>query len=381
MLHISVGFALWRRPYMRTSLQGVLDFAQHRPHWRVIPDVVIDYQAIAAKPPDGIISGVQDDNLEHTRARTMPCVTLEPLGLTLDLPWIGPDYAVLGRLAVDYFTMRGIRSLLYFRGRDPDLIDARLIGEGAADAAEKHSAELSVFAVGPRTRATGRWTLEDQAVDLIECIRSMPDPVGVICSDDKLGWVALEACLQHGVRVPDHAAVLGIGNADFICDVCRPTLSSIAIDHRQIGHRAAALLDRQLAGQKVHRRTLIDNAEVITRQSTSHIASDDRDVAAAVRYISEHLSEAITVDDLADAALVSKRTLLRRFNSELGRSPSDEVRRQRIEKAKRLLRDTDMPLASLALETGFGQQSALGRAIKADCGKTPAQLRREFAAR
>jgi LacI family transcriptional regulator len=373
---ISVGFDILQRPYMRQALQGVLDFAARRPGWRVIPGALIDYEEIGDDPPDGIISGVQTDNIDDTLARTVPSVLLEPLGLTIDQPWVGPDYHAIGRLAAAHFAMRGYATLVYFRDRDPLRIDANLIGQGIVDAAAERGLAVELFALGARTLAKGTWTLEDQTADLIDLLQSLTPPVGVIASDDQHGWVALEACRQHHIAVPDPVAVLGIGSAEFICEMCRPTLSSIALNHRRIGYEAAAILDRLLTGRKAKRRTLIDDAEVVTRQSTSHIASADPDVATAVRYIGEHLSEPLTVNRLAEAALVSPRTLLRRFKATLGRSPSEEVRRQRLEAAKQLIRDTTMPLLNVALETGFGQQSALGRALKADCGKTPAQLRR-----
>lgn len=374
---IGVGFDIWARPYMRQTLRGVLDFAERRPHWRIIPSVLIDYEEIGDRPPDGIISGVQMDNLEDTLLREIPSVLLEPLGLTVDQPWVGPDYRAIGRLAVEYFAMRGYPRLVYFRDRDRSLIDVNMIGEGLDEAAAKRGIEAMVFDVGARTRAKGTWTLEDQATDLVDLLRSLPAPVGVLASDDQHGWMALEACGQHNLSVPDQVAVLGIGDAEFICEMCRPMLSSIAVNHRRIGYEAAAALDRLMANHKARRRRLIDDHEVITRGSTNCVAVTDPDVGEAVRYIGEHLSEPLTVNRLAEVAMVSPRTLLRRFKASLGRSPSQEVRRQRLEAAKRLIRDSSMPLANVALQTGFGQQAAMGRAIKADCGTSPARLRRK----
>lgn len=55
---------------------------------------------------------------------------------------------------------------------------------------------------------------------------------------------------------------------------------------------------------------------------------------------------------------------------------ADEIRRSRVETAKRLLLTTDRPMARVAVESGLGAQSALTRAIREATGLTPSALRK-----
>ena len=310
-LLVEVGFQPTERPHLRSVLNGIFDFAETKPHWRLVPAALINYDSTADSPPDGVISGVQPHNVEMFRSVSRPCVVLEPLGMTVGLPWVGPDFRAIGRMGADYLATRGFPSLVYFRHRDASLIDVSLIGEGFCEVTEKLEVVSRIFDVGERTRRKGVWTLDDQAADLTDLLRSLPQPVGVLCSDDHQGWQALEACKRHGIAVPDEVAVLGIGNDEFVCNVCRPALSSIAVNHRRVGYESAAIMDGLLTAGKARDRTLIDDAEVITRKSTSHVASSDPDVAAAVSFIAENLVEPLTVERLAEAVFVSPRTLFR----------------------------------------------------------------------
>jgi AraC family transcriptional regulator len=52
------------------------------------------------------------------------------------------------------------------------------------------------------------------------------------------------------------------------------------------------------------------------------------------------------------------------------------VLRRRIERAKQLLRDTELPVLQVALRTGFASQSHLSTAFKRATGSTPGAYRR-----
>jgi AraC family transcriptional regulator len=61
----------------------------------------------------------------------------------------------------------------------------------------------------------------------------------------------------------------------------------------------------------------------------------------------------------------------RLFRQTTGESPHHFVLRQRIERAQRLLKETDVPLAHIAVESGFANQSHLTRVFKQHRGLTP----------
>ncbi len=87
----------------------------------------------------------------------------------------------------------------------------------------------------------------------------------------------------------------------------------------------------------------VDPVYVVTRQSSDIIAQDDPSVATALRFIKNYAGQAISVPDVVEQARVSRRTLERQFSRALGRSISSEIAQCRLERAKRLLLETDLP--------------------------------------
>jgi LacI family transcriptional regulator len=61
----------------------------------------------------------------------------------------------------------------------------------------------------------------------------------------------------------------------------------------------------------------------------------------------------------------------------LGRSPNQEILRVRIERAQELLRDTDLPLETIAQRAGFLSHKYLGDVFVRETGQPPGQFRRE----
>jgi len=116
---------------------------------------------------------------------------------------------------------------------------------------------------------------------------------------------------------------------------------------------------------------------VVVRRSTDVLALDDRDVAAAVRFIREQACQGIGVEAVARHVALSYSTLQRRFQAALSRSVHDEILRVRIQRATELLAETQLPLARVAELSGFGHQEYLGAVFKAHLGQPPRQYRTE----
>lgn len=98
-------------------------------------------------------------------------------------------------------------------------------------------------------------------------------------------------------------------------------------------------------------------------------------------FIQEHLNQDLGLDDLAKQAGFSSYHFARLFRQATGESPHQFVLRQRIERAQYLLEKPDMPLAQVALATGFAHQSHLAQHFKRQLGLTPSAYRRERSTR
>ncbi|HZR44732.1 MAG TPA: AraC family transcriptional regulator [Ktedonobacteraceae bacterium] len=90
-----------------------------------------------------------------------------------------------------------------------------------------------------------------------------------------------------------------------------------------------------------------------------------------VEFILAHLSEDLSLEVLAQQVGFSPYHFTRLFREATGETPHQFVQRQRVERAKKLLRDSDVPLAHVALECGFANQSHLTRVLKRHLHLTP----------
>ncbi len=97
--------------------------------------------------------------------------------------------------------------------------------------------------------------------------------------------------------------------------------------------------------------------------------------------VQAHLGQDLSLEVLAQQAGFSPYHFARLFRQTTGESPHQFVLRQRIERAQRLLKETDVPLAHIALESGFANQSHLALAFKRHLGLTPRAYRREHSIR
>ena len=102
---------------------------------------------------------------------------------------------------------------------------------------------------------------------------------------------------------------------------------------------------------------------------------DDRLVAEVIRYIWNHMQRTMTVDDVVAQFPVTRRSLERRFKRVLGATIHDEIARCRIERAKRLLEETDLPIKTLASTAGFSTAQRMSKVFQQIVGISPGAYR------
>lgn len=105
---------------------------------------------------------------------------------------------------------------------------------------------------------------------------------------------------------------------------------------------------------------------------------EDPILARVHRYVSEHMSEALSIDDLANAAAVSRRTLSRVFAKHANVTPAVYVEQVRVDSARKLLEESDAPLKTVAFECGFHSASHMRTTFSRRLSVTPQQYRLRF---
>jgi AraC family transcriptional regulator len=95
-----------------------------------------------------------------------------------------------------------------------------------------------------------------------------------------------------------------------------------------------------------------------------------------LEFIETNLDQPLTLDAMAAHVGISPLYLARAFKAAIGQSPHQYVLARRIERAKELLRNTEMPIIDVALSVGFSSQSHLSHWMIRQTGITPAVYRR-----
>ncbi len=229
----------------------------------------------------------------------------------------------------------------------------------------------------PRNRRDCRW--ERELERLSRWLSDLPKPIGVMACNDDRGRQVLEACRAAGLLVPEQIAVVGVDNDELLCDLADPPLSSVALNAEAGGYRVAALLDDMMSGRQRGKQSLVvEPLHVVVRRSTDIVALDDADVAAALRFLHDNATAPIGVADVVRHVQMSRRTLEIRFQEAVGRTVHGEIQRVRLERAKQLLTETDLPIPRIAEATGYGSASYLGQVFRQTLGTTPARFRRQI---
>ncbi|MGW6056742.1 GlxA family transcriptional regulator [Streptomyces sp. NPDC055189] len=107
-------------------------------------------------------------------------------------------------------------------------------------------------------------------------------------------------------------------------------------------------------------------------------ARADASLAPLLDWAAARLDTPLTLDRLAAHAGLSGRTLARRFTRQLGTSPGQWLLAQRLDAARALLEQTDLPVETIAHRVGLASALNLRRRFREHLGTTPGAYRRTF---
>jgi LacI family transcriptional regulator len=364
--------------YLRGMLRGVTRYNRTQGHWKFVLDPLgISSVIKRAKSTriDAVIGQFNDLDDVHAvqRAGIIAVNISNRVGSNLIARVVSDDFAV-GELAARYFMERGFRSFAYF-GMGGRLEFSRLRGEGFIHAIEK--AGLGSVRICPPV--ANAEDLNERGRGRLDWIKSLPEQTAVFAANDHVGRGVVEACLELGRAVPDDIAVLGVDNDEVQCELADVPLSSIQLASEKIGYDAAALCADLLAGKpKPPEAITVLPINVVTRQSSDILAVQDEQVRAAIRYIRENATKGIQVKHVLSAVQLSRRMLELRFRKAMNCTVHDEISRVRVEAAKRMLAESDMPVSEIARLAGFREAFYLSTSFRRTTGITPRDYRRQF---
>lgn len=139
----------------------------------------------------------------------------------------------------------------------------------------------------------------------------------------------------------------------------------------------------QLLQTLIHQQLMLkerfkENSFAIVPEELAHSNLDKTFIDKLIQVINEHIEKPeLDVDFICDKMAVSRSTLYSKMKSYIGKGVKELINDIRIEKAKALLKQTDLPISEISEKIGFAQQRYFSRVFKSEVGMTPSEFRSE----
>ncbi|MBL6920228.1 MAG: substrate-binding domain-containing protein [Puniceicoccaceae bacterium] len=363
--------------YDERIVRGIYNYAREQ-NWHISPYLAAGRFVPHGWPSDGAITCYGSETSSYIDFLNMPVVDISYLDMPRQVPRVRVDNDAISKLAAEHFIARGYKFFAYYAWHDVpvnalrhDRFKQHLLANGIP--------EENIFAIKQSEGSLlGDW--ESHKTDIIDQVNQLPRPLAVFAGQDNLGASLIEMCVRESIHVPEEIAVLGVDNTELICEGSPVPLSSVRTRLTDLGYKAAEQLDR-LMNKEINTKAeplLVPPHGIVSRQSTDVLAIEHPAVATAVRYIKQHYGEPITIEDIIEFIGLSKRGLEKAFEKHLGRTPASELRRIRLDEAKRLLTETNDKIDSIALDCGYSNSSNLSCAFRRDTKLSPRAYRMKF---
>lgn len=365
--------------YVEEVLIGVAEYARAR-RWTVhssfrFPHYKPSAEAMDAilRETDGIIVAAASEQVLEwlSTVKNIPVVhaDLSPFSLPPELPTVEPDYGEAGRMSARHLIGSGISHLHIYSTHFGVLpMNESFLAELKAQGWKCDDATLlGVDASLPRPQRI-HW--------LAKTLKRLPRPLGIATNDDQRAVEVVEASIEAGLKIPTEVAVVGCDNRAVEQSLSLVPISTIDMNHRAVGRSAAALLEELMDGKTPPaKKIVIAPAGVIVRQSSATYVCDSPAITAAMRHMREHFQETLRIVDLARVAGLSLRVFQLEFKKHIGHTAMDEIQNLRLEHVKRLLRETDLKLDAVAVESGFASGRYMSDAFSSAFGVRPSKWR------
>ncbi|WP_025707306.1 AraC family transcriptional regulator [Paenibacillus graminis] len=137
--------------------------------------------------------------------------------------------------------------------------------------------------------------------------------------------------------------------------------------------------DRQSDGYRLMIRTyftaLVGTLSRYYRQNGGGTENKALRIGEAITYIEEHFLQPVSLQDLADLAYMSRRQFLRVFTRNYHTTPMDYIIRKRLDYSCTLLRNPELSISQVAMDSGFRDHNYYSRQFKKVFLCTPSEYR------
>ena len=291
---------------------------------------------------------------DKQRSKSSPCARFSEMRA---------DSAAAGKMAAEYFLGQQYEHFAFVGTIHRDNWSEQR-GQGFTERLAKSG--KTCFRYTAVTKSQSHWGKE--VSQLGKWLLSLPKPLALLAAMDIRGRQVINACGEFGISVPNDIAVLGIDNDELICETCQPPMSSVHLDARQGGFKAAEMLETMMTGKmKMPQCFYAPAVRVVERKSTNILMVSDEVIADAVHYIMGHTTCPISVGDVTKHLQLSRKTVENHFKKTLNCTVLKFINRERIKRIKLLLVETDMSIQEIADKCHFSDASNLCSFFRREC--------------
>jgi len=372
------------RNYGRGILRGIARYAREQGPWSCytqerelhsgLPEWLKGWRG------DGIIARIEDRRTA-ARLQEFNVPVVDVLGQVRFEGIVGfdTDAAAVAKMAADFFLQAGFQNFAYSGFSGLPFSDKRSLA--FAEYLAGHGKSVLVAPSEPRLDSYSHIQAMEQhglsaQKGIAQWLKAQPKPLALFACNDVRAQQILNACREHGIRVPEEVAIMGVDNDNVLCSLCDPPLTSIEPDTEELGYQAATVLTQLMAGRSPQKWfTSLAPLRLVERTSTDTIALADPVMVEALRYIRNEVGAGIAVKDVLTHVGRSRTDLENRFRQTLNCTVHDEIFRRRMALVSRLLRETELPLRDVAGRAGFTTAAHLCRLFRLHHGVTPTKFR------
>jgi LacI family transcriptional regulator len=356
--------------------RGIEKFAQEH-NWHLSANLTREKVIPWGWEGDGILAwlGAGDDLAEFVVDAKKPTVDFSFRRKHLKFARVLEDHAHAAQLVAEHFLSRGFGHFMFYSDTDNWSYEER--GEGFVSALKRsgHTCTWLRWHRSPDYR-DDREQWKRKRKWLVAQLKPAPSPLAVFTANDEQALEVLESCESAGLNVPEQVAIVGAENYLLAPDAIHTPVSSVDTNLEMLGYTGAVMLEDLMNGKSSPEKPVrVPAVGIITRKSSDLLAVKHKGVANSLRFIWEHASQPISVKDLVGVAAMSRRGLHKAFLDNVGRTPGQELQRVRIERAKRLLADSNHKLEVLANMCGYQSANSFCVAFKQATGQSPKQFR------
>ncbi|TIW20763.1 MAG: GlxA family transcriptional regulator [Mesorhizobium sp.] len=167
-------------------------------------------------------------------------------------------------------------------------------------------------------------------------------------------------------------------------------IDSLFVRDRDVVTCAGELASFDLAMELISDHCGVESASAVCRHTTAgqwRVGSDrqwstgaqytslSKKVAEVIRLMEQHVEDTLSLYDIAKCVGLSRRQIERLFERYVSCSPMRYYARLRLERAKRLIEQTNMPFLEIAVACGFVSSSHFSKCFREIFGKTPSDWR------